>query len=148
MASRTVFRTPSTGARGFLEWAVDLWPYVNGRALNNGVNLKELDAKDMIDVLHFYFEEDLMADSKEEIESKNRIRSLIYREMYFKAYKYGNTSPGESYNYSTASDGFIGDEDDKIEDPLKPPTKPFTPTTDFNPESSNPFGRIVDPPLG
>ena len=102
----------------------------------------------MIDVLHFYFEEDLMADSKVAIDNKNRVRSWLYRDMYFKAYKYGNTNSEESYNYSKASDGFIGDEDDTIGDPLKPPTKPFTPATDFNPDSANPFGRIVEPPLG
>jgi len=102
----------------------------------------------MIDVLHYYFEEDLMVDSKEEVENKTRIRSLLYREMYHKAYKYGNSTSAGSYNYSTASDGYLGDEDDTVDDPVKPASKPYVPPTDFNPDSAKPFGRIVDEPLG
>jgi len=102
----------------------------------------------MIDVLHFYFEEDLMVDSKEEVENKNRVRSLIYRDMYNKAYKYGNSTSGGSYNYSTASDGYLGEEDDAVEDPVKPPQKSYIPPTDFNPDSPVPFGKDLDAPLG
>ena len=102
----------------------------------------------MLDVLHYYFEEDLMVESKEEVENKTRIRSLIYREMYHRAYKYGNSNSGGSYNYSTASDGYLGDEDDAVDDPIKPASKPYVPPTDFNPESPKPFGKIVDEPLG
>ena len=102
----------------------------------------------MLDVIHFYFEEDLMADSKEEVENKTRVRSLIYREMYHKAYKYGNSSSGESYNYSTASDGFIGEADDEVDEPIKPSQKTYIPPTDFNPDSPVPFGKNLDAPLG
>jgi len=105
----------------------------------------------MLDVIHFYFEEDLMADSKEEIENKNRVRSIVYRDFYQETYKYGNSTSGESYNYSTASDGYLGEEkeeEDTIDKPIKQPTKPYSPPTDFDPNSSKPFGKAVEPPLG
>lgn len=105
----------------------------------------------MLDIIHFFFEEDLMADSKEEIENKTRVRSIVYRDFYQKAYKYGNTGSDKSYNYSTASDGYLGEEeeaDDIIDDPIKQSTKPYSPPTEFNPNSSNPFGKVVEPPLG
>lgn len=148
MVSRTVFRPPSAGARGLLDWAVDLWPYVNGKALLSGIKLAELNAADMLDVLHVFFEEDLMVGSKEEAEAKTKGRQVIYKSIYNRTYKYGVTDSGQSYNYSTASDGFVGEEEDKIDDPVKPPTKPFTPATDFNPDSALPFGNNLDAPIG
>lgn len=102
----------------------------------------------MIDVLHFFFEDDLMADSKEEMENKSRVRAIVYRDFYSKAYKYGNTNSDKSYNYSTASDGYLGEEEDAVDEPIKQSTKPYSPPTEFNPNSSNPFGKVVEPPLG
>ena len=103
---------------------------------------------DALDVIHVFFEEDLLgAESKEASEAKNKARAVLYRELYKKEYRYGVSTSDKSYNYSTASDGFIGDTDD-VQDPLKTPTKPFTPSTDFNPESPLPFGNTLDAPIG
>jgi hypothetical protein len=150
MARRGVFKPPYAGARGLIEWAIDLWPYVNGKALLSGVKLKELEMADMLDVVHFLFEEDLNFSSEEEAQAKSQIRSVLYRDLYKQTYKYGVKSKSQSYNYSNdtyPSDGFLG-KDETVPDPIKPPTKPFVPTTDFNADSPLPFGQIVDPPLG
>jgi hypothetical protein len=150
MARRGVFKPPYAGARGLVEWAIDLWPYVNGKALLSGVKLKELEMADMLDVVHFFFEEDLKVSSEEEAQAKSQIRSVLYRDLYKQTYKYGVKGKGQSYNYSNdtyPSDGFLG-KDETVPDPIKPPTKPFVPATDFNSDSPLPFGQIVDPPLG
>jgi hypothetical protein len=150
MARRGVFKPPYGGARGLIEWAIDLWPYVNGKALMSGVKLKELEMADMLDVIHFLFEEDLKVSSEEEAKAITQVRSVLYRDLYNQTYKYGVRGTGQSYNYSNntyPSDGFVGKEE-TIPDPMKPPTKPFVPATNFNADSPLPFGQIVDPPLG
>jgi hypothetical protein len=146
LVSRGVCWAPKSGARGLLEWATDLWPYVNGKALTSGINLKEMESRDMLDIVHYFFEEDLTASSGEEVEAKTKIRTLIYRDMYNKPYNYGVSNSEQSYNYDTANDGYVGATDDTITDPLKPPVIPYTPTTEFNADSSLPFGNLLDAP--
>lgn len=103
---------------------------------------------DALDVIHVFFEEDLLSgSSREEIEARSKGRAILYREFYKKTYRHGVSSSNESYNYSTASDGLIGDTDD-VGDPLKTPTKPYTPSTDFDPNSPLPFGNTLDAPIG
>jgi hypothetical protein len=123
---------------------------VNGKALMSGVKLKELEMADMLDVIHFLFEEDLKVSSEEEAKAITQVRSVLYRDLYNQTYKYGVRGTSQSYNYSNntyPSDGFVGKEE-TIPDPMKPPTKPFVPATNFNADSPLPFGQIVDPPLG
>jgi len=107
-----------------------------------------MKAPDALDVIHVFFEEDLLDESKEAMEAKTRVRKMIYRQLYKKTYKYGVASSDQSYNYSTASDGYLGEEDDAIEEPVKFAKKDYIPPTEINPNSSNPFGKSVEPPLG
>jgi hypothetical protein len=143
---------PYTAARALLEWAIDLWPYVNGKGLVSGLTLKEMSASEMIDVLHFFFEEDLFASSAEEIEAKSSIRSTIYETMYGEEYKYkykSSSKNGSANGQSFGEDNFYG-EDLAPFDPSAPPkpTKPYVPTTDFDDASPLPFGETLDAPLG
>lgn len=150
MARRGVFKPPYAGARGLVEWAIDLWPYVNGKALVSGLVLKEMELADMLDVIHYFFEEDVKVGSTEEAEAKSQTRSVIYRDLYNQTYKYGVKNSGQSYNYSNdsyPSEGFVGTTDEEIPNPMKPPTKAFVPATEVNADNPLPFGQIVDPPL-
>jgi hypothetical protein len=116
----------------------------------SGLVLKEMELADMLDVIHYFFEEDVKVGSAEEAEAKSQTRSVIYRDLYNQTYKYGVKKTGQSYNYSNdsyPSEGFVGTTDEKIPDPMKQPTKPFVPATDVNVDSPLPFGQIVDPPL-
>jgi len=151
MARRGVFKPPYSGARGLVEWAIDLWPYINGKALVQGIKLKEMELSDMLDVIHYFFEEDLLVSSSEESESKTQIRSVMYRDLYGTTYKYGDNSTGQSYNISNdtlPSDGLMGSTDEVIPDPMqqKRPTRAYTPTTDFDADSPLPFGQVLDQP--
>lgn len=104
----------------------------------------------MIDVLHYYFEDDLSAASPEQAEARSQARSVVYRTLYGTTYKYAlpKSSTG-SGTYSDGSklpdDGFFGD----IEpfDPTNNVTKPYVPPTEFDVESPLPFGRVLDAPL-
>jgi hypothetical protein len=116
-----------------------------------GLQLTGLGAEDLVDVIHYFFEIDNFYASSEEAESRGKVRSSIYRNFYNRSYKYGYTSSDNRYNYSTASGAsntnYAGT---NVDDPLneRPPTKPFVPSTNFDPDSPVPFGSALGPPAG
>jgi hypothetical protein len=112
-----------------------------------GIVLEELESSDMIDVLHFMFEEDALGPSGEYLEARSSLRTSIYSNLYKEEYNYkvgskgsGNFSPGD-YNSSMANG-----EDLVPFDPMNAATKPYVPTTDFDPNSSLPFGGLIEAP--
>lgn len=117
---------------------MDLWPYVNGKALTLGLRLAEMELSDMLDVIHFFFEEDSRFTSAEEAESVIALRSSFYRNFYGKTYSYG--SPKKPINVTANSNN------DFFSDPEV--TKPYIPPTEFDPDSFNPYGSLLDAPIG
>jgi hypothetical protein len=120
----------------------------------SGVRLGELGSSDMIDVLHFMFEEDMFTATGEEAEHKSKVRTTLYREFYDKDYGYKISS---SEGYASGGDLLPPlDEEyeikqfdpDSRESPVKTKPKPYVPATNFNPGSALPFGRDIDAPLG
>jgi hypothetical protein len=103
-----------------------------------------MEASEMTDVIHFLFEEDARYTSGEEADAVDKLRSMIYGNMYGTTYRYGSSkssssdrryiSKNETPNYGDL--------------PIPMETKPYVPPTDFNPESSMPFGGVLDAPLG
>ena len=121
----------------------------------NGVNLEELEVSDMLDVIHYMFEEDMRIPSAEVAEAISKSRSILYRELYGREYEYavgtnkmfageGIDAPLEHSSYN--------DDDISPFDPTwgtrATAAKPFIPATDFNPDAVNPFGTTLDAPLG
>lgn len=113
----------------------------------NGLRLSEMDSSEMLDVIHVLFEEDYTnMVNAEQVDAKNKIRTVIYREFYQKEYThssgkkdYSDLEPEESgYDYS----------DVVPFDPNKVEKKPFVPSTDFDPDAALPFGKTLDAPLG
>ena len=110
----------------------------------------------MLDVIHFYFEEDMLAaSSKEHLEVRDHVRSTLYREFYDREYQYGSSSSSTSLSPSILDDE-LG-VDDVPPQPIDPeqeskafavPPKPYTPPTRINPNSAKPFGALIDAPLG
>lgn len=145
MVSRDILCSPGTGARSLLTWAIDLWPYVNGKALVNGIRLEEMDAPDMLDVIHYFFEEDSRYASAEQAEASNRAREIIYSDLYNTRYPY-STSGGQGI-----SKDFDIEPEEEITpfDPMqkKQPTKPFIAPTQVNASLPQPFGGFIDGPL-
>ena len=104
----------------------------------------------MLDVLHYFMEEDFRYKSAEEYEGVNSVRTHIYEVLYGTTYKFkgesirSSQSGGRKYINTTAGGADI---------PMDLPSdtqerKPYIPPTDMNPESSLPFGDVLDSPLG
>jgi hypothetical protein len=148
MACGDVHRPPYDTVRSLAKWCIDLWPYINGKAIMNGVRLKDLDASDLMDVIHYLFEEDIYYVSKEQGESREKTRKMIYNEFYKKEYEYSLFEEKQNFDFDT-----IGPEENVEE--IKPfdiseksrKIKPFVPATSMDEESPMPFGRIIDAPL-
>lgn len=90
----------------------------------------------MLDVIHFFFEEDSRYVSGEEAEGVSALRTYMYRDLYGVTYQYASS---KSQNNSL-------DFDDYSE--FSNVTKPYVPPTEFNPGASNPFGSLLDAPIG
>lgn len=125
----------------------------------SGLNLASMEADDMLDVLHFMFEDDMFVGSVEQIESRSKTRKLIYEEMYGRKYEYGVTSGSDSTDSgffdpdTLPEDGFMANGEPIIpfnpdEGPNEFKKKPYIPPTNFDPDSSLPFGVDIDAPLG
>lgn len=115
---------------------MDLWPYVNGKALTLGLSLAEMELSDMLDVIHFFFEEDSRYSSAEEAEGVSALRTSIYRNLYGTSYRYGTQ---KSKNTQTSAGSYSEFSD---------AAKPYVPPTEFDPEMMNPYGSLLDAPIG
>lgn len=125
----------------------------------SGLDLPRLSWSDMLDVLHFLFEEDNTYTSEEQMKSKLKMRESVYETLYDEPYKYkyGETKKNAApVDYGVASSP-TGDLDnlpygEEGLTPFKPreqqPTKPYIPPTTFDPEAPKPFGTVLDAPLG
>lgn len=113
----------------------------------------------MLDVIHYFFEDEHTYTSEEHMYSKLKLRESVYEGMYGVNFKYkapprkGDTGVTRYGGTPTSQDLDFSVEDD-ISD-LKPfnprenqPTKPMIKPTAFDPEAASPFGSILDAPLG
>jgi hypothetical protein len=118
----------------------------------SGISLGELSASDMVDVLHYLFEEDMNYVSAEQAEAKSKTRENLYSTMYNMTYKYAYKSNNTNKNEFIDPDT-IPTEDGPTLDDIKPfnpkeqPTKAYVPPTDFNPGAANPFMGTLDAPM-
>ena len=103
-----------------------------------------MESSEMLDVLHYFFEDDLRYGSGDEAKAQDKLRKELYR-LYGRDYKYGSSSPGTTYGGRAyvSSDGV-----DSFDVSPVDARKPYVAPTQFNPESANPFGSVLDAPLG
>ena len=99
---------------------------------------------DMLDVIHYIFEEDSTFVSQEQFQSRDSVRVKMYRELYARSYNYSRV-PRQNNGIADFDENF---EDMTPVDPLKAPTKGYVPPTDFDPSSPKPFGGVLDSPMG
>lgn len=85
----------------------------------------------MLDVIHYFFEEDSRFATGEQAEAVSMMRSTLYGVLYGQTYKY-KVNIDRSGSGGVMSDG----------------SKPYIPPTDFNADSPLPFGSVLDSPLG
>lgn len=115
----------------------------------NGLKLVDMEAADMLDVIHYYAEQDFRYSTGEQAEAVSKSRTKLY-EMYGIEYRYGTkeSSSGTSYGGRVyITDESPSDSDLVPFDPANQKPKPFVKATEMNPDSSMPFGSILDAPL-
>lgn len=119
-----------------------------------------MDASDMLDVLHYMFEEDLNNSTAEQAEAQDMYRTRIYEDLYGTTYDYASTSNKSSSSMSNGN--FEIDEELEHEymknanananvpeeDPIKKVVKPYRPPTAINERAANPYVGVLDAPLG
>ena len=152
MVGGGVYQPPHLAARSLTCWAIDLWPYVNGKAIMSGVALLDLDAESFLDVIHYLFETDITSIStNEQLQVQTSTRKALYRDMYNITYKYGHEGSTATRKYTSAAgdETNIDDNSDMVPlDPLKRKTAAFVPATIVDENSAKPFGNVLDGHLG
>jgi len=98
-----------------------------------------MEASNMLDVVHFFFEEDYRYSTAEQAKAVEGLRSSLYETMYRTKYKYSTNNSGNSSRSFNGSGDFNFDSSE---------TKPYIPPTDFNPDSGLPFGEVLEAPIG
>jgi hypothetical protein len=126
---------------------MDLWPYVNGRALVNGLQLASMEFSDMLDVFHYFLEDDMNYSTAEQADARDKTRSSIYSDLYNTKYRY---AAEKASIYASGSMDFDAPQgiEPEIEpfEPKKKP-KPYLEPTSINANAPKPFGDILDSPL-
>jgi hypothetical protein len=106
----------------------------------------------MVDVLHYFFEEDSFRyESGEQAEAVSKGRKELYR-MYDTVYRYGATTTKGSSGGFSGGRKYVGkdagfDFDDNPFDKVPKPAKPYIPPTEFDPDTGLAFGGALDGPL-
>lgn len=130
---------------------MDLWPYVSGRALTNNLSLGEMRCADMLNVLHYYFEDDHSYDTAEAALRVSAMRETVYENLYGVKYQYALKDPG-SGSASVDIDSPLDNGIDAVDQPIQPfvprrsPAKAYTPPTEQK-AGANPFDGILDAPI-
>ena len=96
----------------------------------------------MLDVIHYFYEEDLNFTSVEQSKIAEARRVAIYKHLYDTDYKY--RTDGVS---SSNADGSFGEDDIVPFDPSNAPVKPYIPPTQVDADFANPFGGVLDAPI-
>lgn len=113
-----------------------------------------MPATDMLDVIHYFFEDDLNYSTPEQAEARDKMRSSLYGQLYQTTYKYATGA--NSKGTATVKDFDIEEEikpvnlKERSVDSFNPaiPPKPYVAPTPIGTNSARPFGNILDAPLG
>jgi hypothetical protein len=111
-----------------------------------------MEASDMLDVIHYYFEEDHRYASFDEASFKDQFRSSVFKNLYKSEYEFGmsNDSTPDYTDAGTEIDDPLEMKQEVIEpfNPRAKSVKGFIEPTNLNENSTKPFGSILDEPLG
>lgn len=105
----------------------------------------------MLDVVHYFFEEDSIYTSREHVISVSEMRKSLYKDLYNVDYKY--YVDHKDMDKKSGGRKYINDNEfnpaDQPFDPLQQQeVKPFVPATELKEEAYLPFGPDLDAPLG
>lgn len=91
----------------------------------------------MLDVIHYFYEEDMNYASVEQLQMSDARRVHVFEDLY-----------GMTYKYRSSSDSAGGAGINQFSGVGSADTKPYIPPTEFDPDSYNPFGSVLDAPIG
>ena len=100
---------------------------------------------DLLDALHYMFEEDLAPSSGEQQEAREHTRTKIYVDLYGKkSYSWVSKKSPETTAGIPAQDfpAAVAEEDAKLRH------YDYIPPTDMKASAAKPFGDVLDAPLG
>lgn len=106
----------------------------------------------MLDIIHYYFEEDFYHPTEESALRKSALREALYTSLYDTEYAYAikseNSKNTELYDSENEYETLYEPEESiKPFNPKAEPKKPYVPPTELNPDAAEPFGSILDAPL-
>ena len=79
----------------------------------------------MLDIIHYFFEDDLTPRWEQDSEVKSRVRAVLYREMYKREYKYGMSTEADRHaDWEVPTSEMYGPPTDGSIKPYIPPTPP------------------------
>lgn len=139
MAHRRVHRPPYPGVEGLIQWALDMWPVVNGRCLVSGIDLKTLDAASCLDALYYIFEQDAI-DHPDVLTARSHTRVQIWPLWFGHQYKYPRKEENAQNTFGSQD---MMDLPDEVRTQDTETIKPFVPAS--TPEE---LAKVLDGPLG
>ena len=117
----------------------------------SGVDLMSLSSPDLLDVIHYMFEDDLGASTEEEVDAKDKYRIRIYEDLYERPYNYAspkNSGANRAFDPNLPPFDDPVNEGDFEPEGIQKATKAYTPPTAFNEGAANPYHGVLDAPLG
>jgi hypothetical protein len=106
------------------------------------VKLAEMDAADMLDVIHYIYEEDIDYVSHEQAQMVENRRIAVWNTLYGAPYKYTIYKKSNEFDVDDVQDFTPFD-------PAQRNTvKPYFPPTDISADDEDPFGGVLDAPMG
>lgn len=125
---------------------------MNGKGIVNGLRLAEMEASEMLDVLHYFFEEDHFYVNEEQAQYRPKFRQQIYSTMYGIDYTYNTQGTSNDSAMDSLESPEDLEEPEEAVNPFNPRAKKETkvflePTLPLE-NAQKPFGDILDMPLG
>jgi hypothetical protein len=105
-----------------------------------------MESSDMLDVIHYFYEDDLNYASVEAAQMAEARRICVFKEMYGVDYAYASASSKNKTANANANYDFDLDDPTPF-DPTNAPVKSFIPATEMDDNSYNPFGDVLDAPI-
>lgn len=116
----------------------------------SGIKLLDLDSSDLVDVLHYMFEEDLAENMNEYSEVKDTYRTRIYEDFYETSYPYAAPKSSKKVfdpDLPPLDEPINGVEPEGFSQGASKSSKRYIPPTDFLEDAQNPYHGVLDAPL-
>ena len=106
-----------------------------------------MELSDMLDVIHYFYEDDLNYASVEAAQMADARRITVFKQLYGIEYRYASED-SRNKTATSSNSNYDFDLDSPVPfDPTNAPQKPFIPATQIDADSFTPFGDVLDAPI-